>query len=93
MQKSELASYLRKLRDNLNLTREAACEGVCEPRTIYEAESGRGIPSDRVITNLMQRYVSNGMDPMIAELFVAEARTLREIDKMERQRVTRGFCA
>lgn len=86
MQKSELASYLRKLRDNLNLTREAACEGVCEPRTIYEAESGRGIPSDRVITNLMQRYVSNGMDPIIAELFVAEARTLREIDKMERQR-------
>lgn len=45
MQNYRLGDYIRQRRQELNLTQEQVCAGICEPVTLSRFENGRQTPS------------------------------------------------
>lgn len=44
MQNYRLGDYIRQRRQELNLTQEQVCAGICEPVTLSRFENGRQTP-------------------------------------------------
>lgn len=55
MQNYRLGDYIRQRRQELNLTQEQVCAGICEPVTISRFENGRQTPSRTRINAILQR--------------------------------------
>ena len=50
-----LGDYIRQRRQELNLTQEQVCAGICEPVTLSRFENGRQTPSRTRINAILQR--------------------------------------
>ena len=55
MQNYRLGDYIRQRRQELNLTQEQVCAGICEPVTLSRFENGRQTPSRTRINAILQR--------------------------------------
>ena len=55
MQNYRLGNYIRQRRQELNLTQEQVCAGICEPVTLSRFENGRQTPSRTRINAILQR--------------------------------------
>ena len=55
MQNYRLGDYIRQRRQELNLTQEQVCAGICEPVTLSRFENGRKTPSRTRINAILQR--------------------------------------
>ena len=52
---NRLGDYIRQRRQELNLTQEQVCAGICEPVTLSRFENGRQTPSRTRINAILQR--------------------------------------
>lgn len=56
MQNYRLGDYIRQRRQELNLTQEQVCAGICEPVTLSRFENGRQTPSrTRIVRNVVHK--------------------------------------
>lgn len=74
MQNYRLGDYIRQRRQELNLTQEQVCAGICEPVTLSRFENGRQTPSRTRINAILQRL---GLpDDQIAQQFILRSKVL-----------------
>ena len=50
-----IGEYIKQKREELNVTQEQLCEGVCTTATLSRLENGRQSPSRKVINALLRR--------------------------------------